>query len=140
MNQTAIFWPMLAQVLLVYLVYGVMARRRYGAIRSGEARVGQYKVRTTEPASSVTVANNLINQFELPVLFYVLCLTLHVTNGVNYLTLALMWIFVISRYAHAWVHLTSNNLRLRSRAFYVGAVILLLAWIWFALHLLGAHS
>ncbi|UDL91238.1 MAPEG family protein [Mesorhizobium sp. PAMC28654] len=137
MNQTTIFWPMLAQVLLVYIVYGVLGRRRYGAVKSGEAKVGQYKVRSTEPASSVTVASNLINQFELPVLFYVLCLTLHMTNGVNYLTLALMWIFVASRYFHAWVHLTSNNLLLRSRAFFLGAVVLALAWIWLALHLLG---
>lgn len=137
MNQTTIFWPMLAHVLLIYIVYGVLGRRRYGAVKSGEAKVGQYKTRTTEPASSVTVASNLINQFELPVLFYVLCLTLHMTNGVNYLTLALMWIFVASRYFHAWVHLTSNNLLLRSRSFFVGAVIILLGWIWFALHLLG---
>lgn len=137
MNQTTIFWPLLAHVLLIYIVYGVMGRRRYFAVKSGEAKVGQYKVRSTEPSSSVTVANNLINQFELPVLFYVLCLSLHLTNGVNYLTLALMWIFVASRYFHAWVHLTSNNLLLRSRSFFLGAVILLLAWIWFALHLLG---
>ena len=137
MNQTTIFWPLLAHVLLIYIVYGVMGRRRYFAVKSGEAKVGQYKVRSTEPSSSVTVANNLINQFELPVLFYVLCLALHLTNGVNYLTLALMWIFVASRYFHAWVHLTSNNLLLRSRSFFLGAVILLLAWIWFALHLLG---
>lgn len=138
MNQTTIFWPLLAHVLLIYIVYGVMGRRRYVAVKSGEAKVGQYKVRSTEPSSSVTVANNLINQFELPVLFYVLCLVLHLTNGVNYLTLALMWIFVASRYFHAWVHLTSNNLLLRSRSFFVGAVILLVAWIWFALHLLAA--
>jgi hypothetical protein len=137
MNQTTIFWPVLAHVLLIYIVYGVLGRRRYGAIRSGEAKPGQYKVRSTEPASSTTVAANLINQFELPVLFYVLCLTLHLTNGVNYLTLALMWIFVASRYFHAWIHLTSNNLRLRSRSFFIGAVILLVGWIWFALHLLG---
>ncbi|RUZ71899.1 hypothetical protein EN943_32225 [Mesorhizobium sp. M7A.F.Ca.US.006.01.1.1] len=137
MNQTTIFWPVLAHVLLIYIVYCVLGRRRYGAIRSGEAKPGQFKVRSTEPASSVTVAANLTNQFELPVLFYVLCLTLHLTNGVNYLTLALMWIFVASRYFHAWVHLTSNNLLLRSRSFFVSAVILLLGWIWFALHLLG---
>jgi hypothetical protein len=137
MNQTTIFWPVLAHVLLIYLVYGVLGRRRYGAVRSGEAKAGQFKVRSTEPASSITVAANLTNQFELPVLFYVLCLTLHLTNGVNYLTLALMWIFVASRYFHAWIHLTSNNLLLRSRSFFVGAVILLLGWIWFALHLLG---
>ncbi|MER8412391.1 MULTISPECIES: MAPEG family protein [unclassified Mesorhizobium] len=138
MNQTTIFWPVLAHVLLIYIVYCVLGRRRYGAVRSGEAKPGQFKVRSTEPASSVTVAANLTNQFELPVLFYVLCLTLHLTNGVNYLTLALMWIFVASRYFHAWVHLTSNNLLLRSRSFFVSAVILLLGWIWFALHLLGA--
>ena len=138
MNQTEIFWPVLAQVLLVYIVYGVMGRRRFVAVKSGEAKVGQFKTRSTEPASSVTVAANLCNQFELPVLFYVLCLTLHVTNGVNYLTLALMWIFVLTRYFHAWVHLTSNNLRLRSRSSFLGATVLALAWIWFALHLLGA--
>ncbi|TGQ73212.1 hypothetical protein EN829_012345 [Mesorhizobium sp. M00.F.Ca.ET.186.01.1.1] len=138
MNQSAIFWPVLAHVLLIYIVYGVMSRRRYFAVKSGEAKAGQYKVRSTEPASSITVANNLINQFELPVLFYVLCLALHQTNGVNYLTLALMWVFVASRYVHAWIHLTSNRLMLRRRAFFVGAVVLALAWIWFALHLLGA--
>lgn len=138
MHQTAIFWPMLAHVLLVYVVYLVMFRRRYHAVKSGEAKVAQYKVRSTEPASSVTVANNLINQFELPVLFHVLCLALFVTNGVNYLTLALMWLFIATRYVHAFVHLTSNNLRHRSRMFFLGAVILLVAWVWFALHLLGA--
>lgn len=137
MSQTTIFWPVLAHVLLIYIVYGVLGRRRYGAVRSGEAKLGQFKLRSTEPASSITVAANLTNQFELPVLFYVLCLTLHLTNGVNYLTLALMWIFVASRYFHAWIHLTSNNLLLRSRSFFVGAVVLLLGWIWFALHLLG---
>ena len=138
MNQTAIFWPVLAHVLLVYIVYLVMARRRYFAVKSSEARVGQYKVRSTEPVSSVTVANNLINQFELPVLFHALCLALFVTNGVNYLTLVLMWIFILSRYVHAWVHLTSNRVMLRSRAFFFGAVVLLLAWIWVAFHLAGA--
>ncbi|RWB09029.1 MAG: hypothetical protein EOQ39_03780 [Mesorhizobium sp.] len=138
MNQTTIFWPVLAHVLLIYIVYCVLGRRRYGAIRSGEAKAGQFKLRSAEPASSVTVAANLTNQFELPVLFYVLCLTLHLTNGVNYLTLSLMWVFVASRYFHAWIHLTSNNLLLRSRSFFVSAVILLLGWIWFALHLLGA--
>ena len=131
MRQTAIFWPMLAHVLLVYIVYLVMLMRRYGAVKSGEARVSQYKLRSTEPASSVTVANNLINQFELPVLFHVLCLALFVTNGVNYLTLALMWLFIAARYVHG------NHVPHRTSVFFLGAGILLIAWIWFGLHLLG---
>lgn len=129
---------MLAHVLLVYIVYMVMLKRRYLAVKSGEAKISQYKIRSTEPASSVTVANNLINQFELPVLFHALCLALFVTNGVNYLTLVLMWLFILTRYVHAWVHLNRNHVLHRSRVFFLGAGILLLAWIWFALHLLDA--
>lgn len=138
MNQTAIFWPMLAHVLLVYIVYGVMARRRFGAVRSGMAKAGQFKGRLNEPEQSVTVANNLMNQFEAPVLFYALCLALYVTNGVNYLTLVLAWLFIVSRYVHAQIHTTSNNIMLRNRTFAIGLLALAIAWIWFALHIAGA--
>ena len=135
MNQTAIFWPMLAHVLLVYIVYAVMAKRRYGAVRSGQVKASQFKVRGIEPEVSATVSNNLMNQFELPVLFHALCLALYVTNGVNYLTLILLWIFVVSRYVHAWVHLTSNKVPQRHNAFVAGVVALGLCWVWFALHI-----
>ncbi|MDH4985431.1 MAPEG family protein [Aminobacter anthyllidis] len=138
MNQAAIFWPLLAQVLLVYIVYAVLSIRRRHAVRSGEARVNQFKTRTAEPESSVTAANNIINQFELPVLFYTVCLSLYVTSGVSYVALVLAWLFVATRYAHAWFHLTSNRVKFRSRAFILGALLLALLWIWFALHLAGA--
>ena len=138
MNQTAIFWPMLAHVLLVYIVYGFVGKRRFGIVGSGGARVSQFKNRGDEPEASATASNNLMNQFELPVLFHVLCLALCVTNGVNYLTLILMWLFILSRYLHAWIHLSTNPVMLRSRVFTGGALILLVAWIWFALHLAGA--
>jgi hypothetical protein len=138
MNQSVIFWPMLAQVLLVYIVYAVLSARRRHAVRSGEARVNQFKTRTAEPESSVTAANNIINQFELPVLLYTVCLSLYVTSGVSYVALVLAWLFVITRYAHAWFHLTSNRVKFRSRAFILGALLLALLWIWFALHLAGA--
>jgi hypothetical protein len=138
MNQTAIFWPMLAHVLLVYIIYGVMAKRRFGAIRAGEVKSGQFKTRGSEPPVSATVAANLMNQFEIPVLFHVLCLALYMTDGVTYLTLALMWIFVVTRYAHAYVHVTSNRLIHRNRSFTAGVVALAIGWIWFALHIAGA--
>ncbi len=138
MNQTVIFWPMLAHVLLVFIIYGVMAKRRFGAIRAGAVKSGQFKVRGSEPPVSATVAANLMNQFELPVLFHVLCLALYATNGVNYLTLVLMWIFALTRYVHAFVHVTSNRLIHRNRTFTAGLIALAICWIWFALHIAGA--
>lgn len=137
MNQTAIFWPMLAHVLLIYIVYAVLGLRRHSAVHSGAAKARDYKLRATEPEASATASNNLMNQFELPVLFHVLCLALYVTNGVSYLTLALMWVFVVSRYIHAWVHMTSNALVLRRNVFLVGALVLGVCWVWFALHIAG---
>jgi len=137
MNQTAIFWPMIGHVLLVCIVYTVLAIRRRGAVESGEAEVRQFKGRYEEPARSVTVANNLMNQFEAPVLFHVVCLCLYVTAGSNVLTLTLAWLFVLLRYAHAYVHLTSNKLRWRNMMFRLGLLVLLILWIVFALHIAG---
>lgn len=137
MNQTAIFWPMLAHVLLVFIVYVMLAMRRKNAVVSGEAKVGQFKGRYEEPASSVTVANNIMNQFELPVLFHTCCICLYVTQGASYVTVALAWAFAIMRYIHAYVHLTSNKVMLRSSMFRIGLLFLVLMWIAFALHIAG---
>ncbi len=137
MNQIAIFWPMMAQVLLIYIVYGLLGRRRFGPMLAGKTKPREFAHRGGEPAASATVSNNLMNQFELPVLFFVLCLALYVTNGVSYLTLILAWLFVALRFCHATVHVTSNRLGLRSSLFAAGYVVLGIAWILFALHIAG---
>ena len=138
MNPVAIFWPMLAHVGLVCLIYVLLAYRRRIALISGTVRPNHFKTRTEEPAVSAAVAANLLNQFELPVLFHVVCLALFATNGVSYIAVTLAWLFVIARYLHALVHVTSNDLRYRSPLFAAGFLILVILWGWFALHLLGA--
>lgn len=137
MNPTAIFWPMIAHALLVFIVYVVLAVRRVGAVKAG-AKATDYKQRVSEPTYSMTAANNLMNQFEAPVLFHVVCLALHATAGVSTVVLMLAWLFALSRYVHAWVHLTTNKLKHRNYVFRAGLLLLALMWIWFALHLLGA--
>ncbi len=137
MNQTAIFWPMICHVFLVVIVYVVLGIRRRGAVESGEAVVHQFKGRYEEPARSVTVANNLMNQFEAPVLFHICCLCLYVTAGVSVFTVTLAWLFMLLRYLHAYVHLTTNKIRWRNMSFRVGLLVLLIMWIVFALHIAG---
>lgn len=137
MNQVAIFWPLLAQALLVFIVYAVLAQRRGAAVRTGGAQVNQFKGRLDEPSGSMTAANNILNQFELPVLFYVVCICLFVTAGTSYLAVVLAWLFVALRYVHAYVHLTSNRIKWRNLSFRLGFVALLVLWIVFALHIAG---
>lgn len=132
---TAIFWPVIAQVALIHAVYYLMSKRRFAAVRAGTARAQDYKIPTIEPEPSATVARSLINQFELPVLFFLVCILLYLTAGVNDAALIVAWLFVFSRLAHAYVHVTSNRLMLRQRLFCAGFVFNFVLWVLFAVHI-----
>lgn len=137
MTGTAILWPMIAHVLLVFVVYAMIALRRRQAVSAGAARVSQFRENREEPAQSLFVRNNLANQFELPVLFHVCCLALLVTGGVGTVVLVLAWVFSISRWVHAAIHVTTNRIRHRQPAFLIGFVTLGSMWIALATHIAG---
>jgi hypothetical protein len=135
MQGEAIFWPVLLQAGLTYGIYAVGSKRRLAAVMAGEAKPGQFKIPGggDEPERSATAMRNLINQFELPVLFYVCCLTLFVLNAAGTAAVLLAWSFALSRVLHAYVHVTTNRLKLRRPAFILGffvqgAMWALLAW------------
>lgn len=132
---TAILWPMIAHAALVFAIYFLLGVRRKAAVQSGGASPARFRDNRDEPAESLLARNNLANQFELPVLFHAVCLALYATAGANWIAVTLAWIFVATRYIHAFVHVTSNDLRLRSPAFAAGFIVLALMWGWLALHL-----
>jgi hypothetical protein len=113
MQPTAIFWPMIAHFVLVVIVYCMLGLRRREAVRKGEAKVSQFRMRGDEPPTSATASANIMNQFELPMLFHVVCLALFVTAGVSFLSVTLAWVFVALRYVHAWLHLAGRLARHR---------------------------
>jgi hypothetical protein len=134
-SSTAIFWPVLVQVLLTYVIYVMVSARRIGAIKAGAAKPSDFKVPSIEPDPSATAVRNLSNQFELPVLFFAACLSLFVTGGAGLAALVVAWAFVLARVAHAYVHLTSNRLRIRRPLFIVSLVINLIQWLLLAIHI-----
>lgn len=137
MSQTAIFWPMIAHAALVFVIYILLFLRRKEAVKAGSARVSQFRENRSEPPESLFAKNNLSNQYELPVLFHVACLALQAAGGVNLFVLAVAWLFAISRYVHAYIHVTSNRIRYRQLAFSLGFACVVLLWLLLALHLLA---
>ena len=113
---------LLAQILLTLGVYLVMSVRRQQAMRRGDARPEDYVLVQNEPRYAARATRNLANQFELPVLFYALGLMLLALGGATLIDVALAWIFVASRFAHAAVALSSENVKLRGLVFLVGLV------------------
>lgn len=127
-----VFWPILAHVFLVYCLYGLFRLRRLRLVREGRMTEESIRWGAGDPPESLSVKNCIANQFELPVLFYLCCVLLYVTEADSFLAVALAWAFVATRYGHAFVHVTANRLSLRRPLFMAGFVLLGAMWIWLA--------
>ena len=130
-----LFWPMFAHVLLVLVVFMLLSKQRVGAVRAGRAKVSQFKDNREEPVESLAAKNNIANQFEVPVLFHIACIQLQLFDAVTLPAAVLAWLFVISRYAHAAIHLTSNRVLFRRRAFIASLVFTVALWLLLAFRL-----
>ena len=126
----ATIWPIIAHVALVFCLYLLLSSRRVGAVKEGRARPDQFRENREEPAESLVVKNAIANQFELPVLFYAVSILLYLVDADNPVTVAGGWLFVALRYAHAYVHVTSNRLRHRRPLFIAGLLVVMLLWVW----------
>lgn len=125
MSRDPIFLPVLAQVALTLGVYVILIRTKIRAMRAGEVDMARRALYDDAwPESVLKINNNIRNQFELPVLFYVLCVALWALDSVGIVELAAAWLFVLSRFVHCYVHIGSNYVPVRRKAFTVGWVIL----------------
>lgn len=137
MSSTAIFWPVIAQVALIYGIYVLVSRRRLGAIRRGEVKARAFLVPIEEPPQSATAIRSLVNQFELPMLFIFGCFGLFLIAAADAFAVTLAWAFVLSRLGHAAIHVTTNRLALRRGFFIAGFGLNGVLWLYFVYRLLG---
>jgi hypothetical protein len=131
--------PLFIQVLLTFFLLFWMGRVRFASIKARETRVGDIALgQPAWPPRVQQISNCYHNQFQLPVLFYVLVALALILRKADLLFVVMAWLFVLSRLVHAGIHTTSNNVQQRFIWFLVGAVILLLMWIIFAARVLLA--
>ncbi len=121
--------PMLGMLVLTAVVWFYMYARRIPAMKKAKVPVQTYtipeKVIELLPESINYPAYNLKNLFELPVVFYALCLFLYVTDSVDAVYLVAAWLFLAFRISHSIVHCTSNIVMLR---FYLYSAAALALW------------
>ena len=134
---TAIFYPVFAQMILTIIMMVSMYRARRKALLAGKAHYHDIALDSSKwPDSARKCANSYSNQFELPVLFYVLCLIAYQTAGAGYPMIVLAWGFVASRAVHAYIHATSNHVPRRAIAFTVGLLVIMAMMAYILMHLL----
>ncbi len=125
----SIFLPMLGMMALTAIVWFVMYARRIPAMRKARLPAQAYTTPETIPQHLPEFvnypANNLKNLFELPVLFYALCLYLYATGHVDQAYVISAWLFFAFRVLHSIVHCTRNIVMLR---FYLYSAAALVLW------------
>jgi len=137
MSLQAVLLPLFVQVGLTFFLMCWMSFVRTSSITRGEIKMRDIALGQpawSEPATKV--GNAFRNQFELPVLFYVLVVLAIIARKADYLFVVMAWIFVASRIVHAAIHTGSNNVAHRFYAFAVGAIVLMVMWIIFAVRVL----
>lgn len=138
MSIQMILAPLFVQVLLTLGVMYMLAWRRFGAVRDGAVR-GPVSLR--EPnwqQNALQAGYNYQNQFDLPVLFYVLTILAMATRHADLLVVLLAWVFVTLRVLHALVHLTSNTIKVRGGLFIASAIVLTIMWVIFIVRIMLA--
>lgn len=132
MTIRAILPPLFVEVLLTFAVMFGMMYFRTTTLQRGETRIESIALREPNwPVRATQFANSFANQFELPVLFYVVVILSIITQLADSVFVVLAWIFVVTRVLQAYVHVTSNNVRLRGAYYGLGALVLVIIWVSF---------
>ena len=132
MNDTQILEPMLGMMVLTAVVWFVLYARRIPAMRKVGVPTQEYttpdKGAALLPEAVSYPSNNFKNLFELPVLFYGLCLYLFVTQSAAPADIFAAWLFFGFRVLHSAIHCTVNIVIARFAAYFLAALAL-----WFML-------
>ncbi|MDX1454786.1 MAG: MAPEG family protein [Gammaproteobacteria bacterium] len=84
-------------------------------------------------------SDNLQNLFEVPIVFYVTTLLIHMMQLADDLFIGLAWAFVVTRALHSLVHCSYNKVTHRFMLFISGALILIFMFLRLAAQVFFAH-
>ena len=137
MSVQMVLLPVFVLVGLAFALLLGMASARTRAVVSREVSLKAVALRQPNwPDWVAQLGNCFANQFEIPVLFYVLIALALPLRHADLVIVLLSWVFVVTRFAHAGIFVTSNDVRQRSLAWFAGVLVLFAMWLYFALKML----
>ena len=131
MKTIYILYPLFAMAALTFYISIRLARVRMRAVLQDGLKAAYFKYnRDAEPPEyMLRTEQHYVNLFEMPVLFYTVCLIAYVTNSVELLSVLLAWLYVGTRCIHTYIHLRLNKLLKRRRIFIISVVVLATLWV-----------
>jgi hypothetical protein len=137
MSVQMVLLPVFVLVGLAFFLLLWMATARTKALKARETSLKDVALRQPNwPEKATQIGNCFSNQFEIPVLFYVLIALALPLHKADLFIVLMSWVFVVTRFIHAGVFTTSNDVRQRGLVWFAGVLVLLAMWIYFALKML----
>jgi hypothetical protein len=138
MTVPMILLPVFVLVLLKLFLAVWMGYERNRLVYSREVKIKDMALtKENWPEQAKKVSNAYHNQYELPVLFYILVAFAMITRKADLIFVTLSWVFVISRLLHAYIHTTSNRVPRRFFLYAIGLIVLTIMWVYFAIQILA---
>jgi hypothetical protein len=125
-----VLYPVFAMMSLTLFCMMRLGHLRYLAVKRGEVDPRFFSLYRgyEEPEKLAVYSRHVINHFEAPVLFYVICLTAQFSGQSGNAIIGLAWAYVGLRFLHSYVHLSRNVVIVRFRVFIVSMLILAGLW------------
>ena len=137
MSVQMVLLPVLVQIGLTFALLVWTASSRSRAIRNREVKFADIALREPNwPTRTSQLGNCFSNQFEIPLLFYVLIALALPLRHADLFIVLMSWVFVVTRFLHAGIFVTSNNVGQRGQAWFAGVVVLFAMWVYFTLKIL----
>ena len=137
MSVQMVLLPVFVLVGLTFALLLWMAGARRQALVGGQTKIRDIALgQQNWPVRATQIGNCFKNQFELPVLFYILIAIALPIRHADLVIVMLSWVFVITRFVHAGIFVTSNDLNRRSLAWFASVLVLFAMWLYFALRIL----
>jgi hypothetical protein len=132
MHSAGILYPVIAMAALTAAVWLIMLVTRAQHMKAQGIVPNDMPTRVLADekfGAAQAPNNNLMNLFELPVLFYVAAVVIFQLRTFDAIYFALAWAFVVLRCVHSAIHLTYNDVLHRGLAYLVSGAILWLIWL-----------
>ena len=131
-----IIHPLIGMIVLTLLV---AIRLLYFAINStltGKVHIKQFRIYDGEFPTYVQSRQHYKNMFEIPILFYILCILLIINNNYTQFDVIVAWGFVLFRVLHSLARIPNRDVNLRFGLFSGSFIMLVIGWINFSLKIL----
>jgi len=137
MSVQSVLLPVFVMIGLTFALMISMVGARRSALVTKQTKVRDIALgQPNWPVRATQIGNCYRNQFELPVLFYVLIAIALPIRHADLVIVMLSWVFVVCRLVHAGIFVSSNDMNQRSLAWLSSALVLLAMWVYFALKIL----